>query len=147
MDQTPFGGSNLHISRIILGTSMFGTSCDAATTQAIVDAYLDAGGSWFDTANLYGLGATETLLGAVIGSRRSRVCIASKVGRVLGADHARIDLSRQHIRASLDATLKRIGTDYLDLYQNHGWDDDTPVEDVVETLADQRGTDCHCRRV
>src|SRR5687767_4189181 len=131
MEQSPLGRSKLSISRIILGTSMFGTHCDATTTRAIVDAYLDAGGSWLDTANLYGLGATETLLGEVLGARRSSVCIASKVGRVLGADHARIDLSRRHIHDSLDATLQRLGTAYLDLYQAHGWDDATPVEEVV----------------
>lgn len=135
------------VSRLGLGTGYFGTRVDAPTAARLVDQFLDAGGTLVDTADCYGrgvlrpgvgdAGAAERTLGGVLATRRDRVVLASKVGqRVLpGAGRDKVGLSATMIRRSVEASLRRLGTDRLDLYQCHLADPCTPVEETLEALT------------
>jgi aryl-alcohol dehydrogenase-like predicted oxidoreductase len=126
---------DLPVSRIGLGTATWGASATAQDAREQLIAYVDAGGNLVDTADIYVNGASETLLGQLIGTvvSRSSIVLASKAAAVTGdGKPGRSDASRAHLLAALDASLARLGTDYLDLWQMHAWDDATPIE---ETLA------------
>lgn len=112
----------------------YGTPDDAESTRTIQRA-IDLGVSFLDTADIYGAGANETLVGAAIADRRDQVVLASKCGIVLGAAK-RVNGSPDHIRASCDASLTRLGVDVIDLYYLHRVDPDVPIEDSVGAMAD-----------
>lgn len=137
------GNSGLRISRLALGTMTFGTEwgwgADRETARAMFDAYVEAGGNFFDTADLYTGGTSETWLGEFVAERglRDKAVIATKFtfnvepGNPNGGGNG-----RKNILRAVDASLKRLGTDYIDLYLMHVWDRLTPAEEVMRTLDD-----------
>ena len=138
MDYAPLGRSGLQVSRVALGTMNFGTGpgaqCDEAEARRIVDAYLDAGGNVLDTADIYTGGESERIVGRAIAARRDRVVLATKGANPQGAGPNDRGLSRLHLTRALEASLRRLGTDHVDLYQIHNWYDGTPVEETMSTL-------------
>jgi aryl-alcohol dehydrogenase-like predicted oxidoreductase len=125
-----------------LGCNNFGGRLDEAGTKAVVDAALDAGVTFFDTADVYGnQGGSETVLGRLLQGRRDQVVLATKFGGDMG-DGATRRGSRDYILRALDASLQRLQTDVIDLYQHHREDPDTPVEETVGTLDElvEQGT-------
>jgi aryl-alcohol dehydrogenase-like predicted oxidoreductase len=129
------GDSGLVVSTLGVGCNAFGTRIGADDVQAVVDTALDHGVNFFDTADSYGLGASEELLGAALKGRRDEVVVATKFGMDMkgrnGPDHG-ARASRRYVRRAVEASLRRLGTDHIDLYQLHQPDLVTPVE---ETLA------------
>jgi len=117
----------------------FGTSasapCDEREAHSIIDAFLDAGNNFIDTANVYTAGQSEEIVGRAIKSRRDKVVVATKGRGPQGDGPNDIGLSRLHLTRALDASLKRLGLDYVDLYQVHFPDTDTPIDETMETLA------------
>lgn len=137
------GRSGLKVSPLCLGTMTFGTECewgnDEATAKTIFDHYLDAGGNFFDTADLYMMGESEEWLGKFVRDRkaRDRAIIATKFtfNRQPGNPNSGGN-GRKNILRAVDVSLKRLGTDYIDLYWTHVWDKVTPVEEVLATFHD-----------
>ncbi|WP_406428939.1 aldo/keto reductase [Streptomyces sp. NBC_01589] len=145
MKYTQLGRTGLEVSRLVLGTMNFGPQTNEADSHAIMDAALDAGVNFFDTANVYGWGEnkgrTEEILGtwfAKGGERRDKVVLATKVYGNMAADgdawpnHHK--LSALNIRRAVDASLKRLQTDHIDLYQFHHIDRATPVEEIWQAI-------------
>ncbi len=136
MEHRRLGKSGLKVSEVGLGCNNFGGRCDRAATQAVVDTALENGITLFDTADVYGNQQSETLLGEALGTRRPQVVIATKFAMPTGtAVHDRGG-SRRHIYSAVDASLRRLGTDYIDLYQMHAPDLDTPIEETLDALDD-----------
>ena len=137
MELKQLGSSDLQISSVGLGCMMFGGMCDQEQTTAIVDASLDAGVNFFDTADIYGgaQGKSETLLGVALGNRRQDVIVATKFGAG-GGGAAEKGGSREYIMQAVEVSLDRLGTDYIDLYQHHFPDAGTPVEETLRALDD-----------
>jgi aryl-alcohol dehydrogenase-like predicted oxidoreductase len=136
------GRSGLVVSPLALGTMTFGTQRWGSSddvSEAIFDAYVDAGGNFIDTADVYAGGRSEELLGGYIADRRLRdkLVLATKFGFNMedGNPHAGGN-GRKHIQQALEGSLRRLGTDTLDLYWLHVWDMITPVEEVLQTLGD-----------
>jgi aryl-alcohol dehydrogenase-like predicted oxidoreductase len=146
------GRSGLVVSPLCLGTMTFGPGdwgADEATSRAIFDAYRDAGGNFVDTADIYSGGVSEEFVGRFIKDSKSRdeIVLATKfgfngsrsplaaVGQGAGNPHAG-GAGSKNIHRALEASLKRLGTDYIDLYWMHIWDGVTPVEEIVQTLGD-----------
>ncbi|MFH0519309.1 aldo/keto reductase [Streptomyces sp. M41] len=144
MKYTQLGRTGLKVSRLVLGTMNFGPQTDEADSHAIMDAALDAGINFCDTANVYGWGQnkgrTESIIGNWFakGERRDKVVLATKVYGNMGADgeawpnHDK--LSAVNIRRAVDASLKRLKTDYIDLYQFHHIDRSTPFEEIWQAI-------------
>jgi aryl-alcohol dehydrogenase-like predicted oxidoreductase len=133
------GRTGLKVSRLCLGAMTFGASrfgCDEATALAIVHRFLDAGGCFLDTADVYGSGVSESIVGCAIRGRRDAVVLATKVGGPMGPGPNDIGLSRRRILRGLDESLERLGTDHVDLYQVHGYDPTTPLEETMRALGD-----------
>ena len=137
------GNSGLRVSRLALGTMTFGTEwgwgADRNTARALFDAYVEAGGNFFDTADLYTGGTAETWLGEFVAERglRDKAVIATKF--TFNAEPANPNAGgngRKNIMRAVEASLKRLGTDYIDLYLLHVWDRVTPAEEVLRTLDD-----------
>ena len=124
--------TDLRVSRLSFGTMPFGSQADQATSTRMVDQCFDAGINFFDTANMYNKGVAETFLGNALAGRRQRVILASKVRHRWNDNPQDVGLSQPAIRRALDASLKRLQTDYVDLYYLHQPDYDVPLE---ETLA------------
>jgi aryl-alcohol dehydrogenase-like predicted oxidoreductase len=139
MTYRPLGSSGLMVSVVGLGCNAFGTRIDATQTQAVVEAALDAGITFFDTADTYGRGASEELLGKALGSRRDDVVVATKFGMDMeganGPDWG-ARASRRYVRKAVEASLRRLGTDHVDLYQLHQPDLVTPIEETLEALTE-----------
>ena len=129
----------LSVSVVGLGCNNFGGRIDAARTQQVVDAAIDAGIDYFDTAESYGDGASEELLGRALGSRRSEVLIATKWGHTSSLADGERGGDPAVIRRRLDRSLERLGTDYVDHYQLHRPDPETPVAETLGCLAELRG--------
>lgn len=130
------GGSELEVSEIGLGSWLtYGVSVDREQTRACIDRAFDLGISFFDTANMYGKGSAETLLGELLSSyRREDYVLATKVYYPMSASDR--GLSRQQILKQIDASLKRLQTDHVDLYQCHRYDHDTPLEETMEAMGE-----------
>jgi aryl-alcohol dehydrogenase-like predicted oxidoreductase len=141
MSYRRLGTSGLVVSVVGVGCNNFGRKLDADGTRAVVDAAIDAGITLFDTADIYGTphGASEECLGAALKGRRDQVVLASKFGMDMeglnGADHGARG-SRSYIMRAVEASLRRLGTDYLDLYQLHTPDHATPIEETLSALDD-----------
>ncbi|HZO34190.1 MAG TPA: aldo/keto reductase [Gaiellaceae bacterium] len=126
----------LDVTVVGLGCNNFGRRVDEDGTRAVIDAALDAGVTFLDTADVYGgEGASESLIGKALEGRRDRVVIATKFGKPMG-DGATRRGSRAYVRAAIDASLRRLRTDYVDLYQHHEEDPDTPVSETFGVLAE-----------
>jgi aryl-alcohol dehydrogenase-like predicted oxidoreductase len=137
MKYRKLGNSGLSVSSLILGTMGFGTETPEAEAFAILDAFLDAGGNMIDTADVYGGGVSEELLGRWRASRAdktSRLVIATKARFGTGPDVNDTGSSRLHLHRALNTSLRRLGVETIDLYQMHGWDPLTPVEETLSFL-------------
>jgi aryl-alcohol dehydrogenase-like predicted oxidoreductase len=141
MDYRYLGRSGLKVSVLTMGTMTFGGSdkignTDTAAAARQVDMCLDAGINFYDTANVYNAGVSEEILGEVLAEngRRSRALVATKVRFKMGDGPNQIGLSRHHIIEQCKASLKRLKTDHIDLYQVHEWDGMTPIEETMEAL-------------
>lgn len=142
MDYRPLGASGLRVSALTLGTMTFGgrdkfanvgtTDVDGARRQ--IDLCLDRGVNFIDTANVYSGGLSEEILGAALQGRRDRVLIATKARMAMGDGPNDAGLSRHHLIKECEASLRRLGTDHIDLYQVHEWDGQTPLEETLEAL-------------
>jgi len=129
------GRTGLKVSELCLGTMTFGREADEATSFQIMDRFVAAGGNFLDTANVYSRGLSEEIIGRWLkGKRREDFVIATKVRWPMGEGPNDVGLSRKHILASAEASLRRLGTDYIDLYQVHGWDGYTPLEETLSAL-------------
>ena len=126
--------TDLRVSRLSFGTMTFGSQADQAAAARMVDQCLDAGINFFDTANMYNRGQAEIMLGQALASRRPRVILATKVRNPMGDAPDEAGLSRAAIRKALEASLQRLGTDYVDLYYLHWPDYATPIEETLEAM-------------
>jgi len=145
MEYTRLGTTGTKVSRICLGMMTYGSSqwrpwvLDEAESRPFVKRALDLGINFFDTADMYSLGESEIVLGRALkefGVARETVVIATKVFFPMGKDPNQRGLSRKHIMHSIDESLRRLGTDYVDLYQIHRFDPETPMEETLEALSD-----------
>ena len=130
------GSSGLKVSVVGLGCNNFGMRIDAAQTQTVVDAAIEAGITLFDTADVYGGTKSEEFLGAALGKRRHDIVLATKFGMPLGGDPKKRGGSRKWIMRAVEDSLMRLKTDYIDLYQHHQPDADTPVDETLRALDD-----------
>lgn len=140
MHMKPLGHSGLKVSAVGIGCMNFGAVCDAGATRAVVDAALESGINFFDVADIYGgsQGQAETLLGQALGARRAEVILATKFGAKTGGrgGAAAGGGTAAYIRQAVEASLGRLGTDYIDLYQHHFPDTGTPLEETLRALED-----------
>ncbi|HVK66137.1 MAG TPA: aldo/keto reductase, partial [Polyangium sp.] len=143
MEYRQLGGSGLKVPVLSFGTGTFGGSgeffkawgsSDVAEATRLVDVCLDAGLTMFDSADIYSGGAAEEILGRALQGRRDRVLISTKGTFRAGTGPNDVGSSRSHLLRSVDASLARLRTDYIDLYQLHGFDAVTPIEEVLSTL-------------
>jgi aryl-alcohol dehydrogenase-like predicted oxidoreductase len=138
MNYVTMGRSGLKVSQACLGAMNFGTSadspCDEAEAQRVIAAFLDAGNNFIDTANVYTRGESEEIVGRSLRGRRDQVVLATKARGAQGNGPNDAGTSRRHLTAALQASLRRLGTDYVDLYQMHSWDPDTPIDETMATL-------------
>src|SRR6478672_5649655 len=116
---------SLEVTVVGLGCNNFGWRIEEKESAAVVDAALDAGINFFDTADIYDKGRSEEFLGRALGGRRSKVVVATKFGKPMSADKQ--GGKPAYVREALEASLRRLGTDYVDLYQMHSPDPDTPI--------------------
>ena len=128
--------SGLKVSRLCFGTMTFGGQADEATSLRMVDTCLDRGINFFDTANIYTNGSSETILGKALKGRRDRVVLASKCAAKMGPGPDQAGLSRAAILRAVDESLTRLQTDYLDLYYLHWPDYSVPIEESLGTLGE-----------
>ncbi|MGO3234937.1 MAG: aldo/keto reductase, partial [Microbacterium sp.] len=133
------GSSGLLVSALGIGCNAFGRRIDQDAATAVVEAALDEGVTFFDTADAYGTGESETMLGTALGSRREEVVIATKFGMDMGDTYpgARANrASRGYILRAVEGSLRRLGTDHIDLFQLHTPDRITPMEETLDALGD-----------
>jgi aryl-alcohol dehydrogenase-like predicted oxidoreductase len=136
MEYRNLGNSGLQVSIAGLGCNNFGMRIDEAETQTVVDAAIDAGITFFDTADVYGGTKSEEFLGRALGSRRHDVVIATKFAMPLGEGPYKRGGSRHYIYKTVEDSLRRLGTDYIDLYQMHQPDSSTPIDETLRALDD-----------
>jgi aryl-alcohol dehydrogenase-like predicted oxidoreductase len=137
MEIRNLGRSGLRVSAIGLGCNNFGGRIDLDASRAVIDAAIDAGITLFDTADVYGeRGGSETVLGEVLGSRRKDIVLASKFAMPMDDAEVLKGASRRYIVAAVEASLKRLKTDWIDLYQQHRPDPLTPIEETLRALED-----------
>jgi 1-deoxyxylulose-5-phosphate synthase len=144
MEYVRFGTTGLQVSRLCLGCMTYGDPAwrewvlDEAAARPFIREAWEAGINFFDTADMYSLGASETILGRAIKelARRDEVVIATKVFNAMGPKPNQKGLSRKHIMEGIDASLRRLDTDYVDQLIIHRFDPDTPIEETVEALSD-----------
>jgi aryl-alcohol dehydrogenase-like predicted oxidoreductase len=137
MDHRMLGTSGLLVSAVGLGCNNFGIRCDLEQTRAVVNKALDLGVTLFDTADSYGRrGGSETLLGQILGSRRKEVVLATKFGTAMDDEGTRKGASRRYIMTAVEASLRRLQTDWIDLYQLHHPDPTVPIEETLRALDD-----------
>jgi aryl-alcohol dehydrogenase-like predicted oxidoreductase len=141
MQHVRFGRTGLKVSRLCLGTMTFGLQCDEETSRSIMDGAFEAGIDFFDTADVYPLGGgveiagrTEEIIGRWLRGKRQSLVIASKAAGRVGNRAWDEGNSRKHLLDAIDASLKRLGTDYVDLYQLHFDDANTPLDESLEAL-------------
>lgn len=125
---------SLQVTVVGLGCNNFGWRIDAAATASVVNAALDAGINFFDTADIYGKGQSEEYLGRALGARRSQIVLATKFG--MNMDEQRHGAKPAYIRQAVEDSLRRLGTDHIDLYQLHKPDPETPIHDTLGALSE-----------
>ena len=143
MEHVQFGRTGLKVSRLCLGTMTFGFQSDRDTSFAVMDAAQEAGITFFDTADMYPLGApfadlgrTEELVGEWMSGKRERFIVASKCFFPTGPSPWDAGNSRQNIMRAVEASLRRLRTDHIDLYQIHSWDPITPIDETLQAMDD-----------
>ncbi|NVM96033.1 aldo/keto reductase [Arthrobacter wenxiniae] len=136
MEQRFVGTSGLRVSALALGTMSWGGATDAETARELLRTFVDEGGTTVDTAMSYGEGRSEAIVGELLGDvvPRSDVVLVSKAGISRRGGKRMVDTSRRAMLASLDATLARLGTDHLDLWLAHTWDENVPLEETLSAL-------------
>jgi aryl-alcohol dehydrogenase-like predicted oxidoreductase len=148
MRYAPLGRTGLFVSRLCFGTMTFGGrgelwgkigNTGQAEADRLVGLALESGINFFDTADVYSEGESERILGLALGARRKQIVLASKVRGRVGTGPNDVGLSRAHIVASVEASLRRLGTDWIDLYQIHGYDPVTPLDETLRALDDLVG--------
>ncbi|MGA9343419.1 MAG: aldo/keto reductase [Rhodanobacteraceae bacterium] len=138
MQQRKLGGSQLEVSLVGMGCNNFGSRIDLEAARKVVDAAIDHGITLFDTADIYGSesGASESVLGKALGERRKKVVIATKFAKPMDGSSEQRRGSRAYVMQSAEASLRRLGTDWIDLYQMHEPDPATPIEETLRALDD-----------
>ncbi len=144
MQYVNLGSTGLKVSRICLGTMSYGTSkwrdwvLDEDKSRPFFKRALELGINFFDTADMYSVGVSEEVTGRALRdfAQRDKIVIATKVYNPMSDDPNDRGLSRKHIMDAIDNSLRRLGTDYVDLYQIHRWDDESPIEETLEALND-----------
>ena len=136
METRPLGRTGLYVSHLSLGTMTWGRDTDADDASAQLRAFVDAGGTLVDTADVYADGESERILGKLLGAgvSRSDIILATKAVGRRGHPDRPVDASRRHLLGALDASLSRLGTDHVDLWQLHAWDPRTPLEESLAAL-------------
>ncbi len=132
------GNTGIKVSELCLGTLTFGARTDETACKEIVSLFLDSGGNFIDSADIYGIppGTSEKILGQALKGKRSKVVLASKVGFGTGSDPNSKGLSRVDIMQAIEGSLRRLQSDYLDLYYVHCWHEGTPLEETLSALND-----------
>jgi aryl-alcohol dehydrogenase-like predicted oxidoreductase len=131
------GGSGLRVSAVGLGCNNFGQRIDLEASRKVIHRAIDLGITLFDTADIYSnMGGSENVLGAVLGDRRKDIVLATKYSKPMAEDGTRQGASRRYIFNAVEASLKRLKTDYIDLYQQHDYDPLTPIEETLRALDD-----------
>lgn len=137
MEYRRFGNSGMKVSALGLGTNTFGTFADEQTAAAIIDRAIEVGVNFIDTADIYGKrGRSEEYIGKALKGKRDKVIILSKFGMVMGDGPNEKGGSRYHVMRAVEASLRRLQTDYLDVYLLHRPDPDTPIEETLRALTD-----------
>lgn len=136
MQYPQLGRSGLKVSPICLGTMMFGGPTDEATSKRIIAKAHEAGVNFIDTADAYSKGASEQVVGRAIGNNRHAWVLATKLANPMGDDPNRVGLSRRWVLQAADESLKRLGTDHIDIYYLHKEDHSTPLEETVRAMGD-----------
>jgi aryl-alcohol dehydrogenase-like predicted oxidoreductase len=145
MEYVRFGNTGMIVSKLCLGTMTYGRptdrwpwALDEEKSRPFIKKALELGFNFFDTADVYTAGASEEVVGKALRdfAKRDEIVLATKVYNPMGPGPNDKGLSRKHIMSAIDASLRRLGTDYVDLYQTHRWDYDTPIEETMEALHD-----------
>ena len=136
MRETYLGRSGLVVSELCLGTMTFGGPCGLEDSRAIVDRFRSEGGTFLDTADVYNEGRSEEVLGEIVKGYRDEVVIATKAFGGTGPGANDRSASRRHLVRAVDDSLRRLGTDYIDVYQIHVFDETTPLDESLRTLDD-----------
>ena len=136
MEHRRLGKTGLMVSELCLGCMTFGRELDEGGSMEIIARFLEAGGDFIDTADVYEQGASEEIGGRAVKGVREDLVLATKVRFPMGDGPNDAGLSRKHVLAGCEASLRRLGTDYIDLYQVHTWDALTPLEETLSTLTD-----------
>ena len=137
MEYRNLGSSGLRVSLVGLGCNNFGMRLELEQTRAVVDRAFDLGITFFDTADMYGSrGGSETQLGKILGHRRKDIVLASKFGMAMSDDGTKIGASRRYIMSAVEDSLRRLKTDWIDLYQLHQPDPLTPLDETMQALDD-----------
>ena len=136
MEYRRLGDTGLMVSELCLGCMTFGRETDEGNSREIVSRFLEAGGNFIDTADVYSKGISEEITGRAIKGVRDDVVLATKVFFPMGEGPNDTGLSRKHITQGCEDSLRRLGTDYIDLYQVHCWDSATPLEEALSALTD-----------
>src|SRR4029077_9686475 len=137
MEIRNLGSSGLRVSAVGLGCNNFGQRTDLETSRKVIHRAIDLGITLFDTADIYaGMGGSETVLGTVLGDRRKDIVLATKYSKPMSKDGTKQGASRRYIMSAVEASLTRLKTDYIDLYQQHDYDSLTPIEESLRALDD-----------
>ncbi|MYC08030.1 MAG: aldo/keto reductase [Chloroflexi bacterium] len=137
MEYVRLGRSGMKVSRVCVGTNMFGAGyVDDDRAESVIDAAFDAGINFIDTADAYNSGHSEVVVGRAVRSHRHDFVVATKGFIATGQGPNDVGLSRKHLMDAVDASLTRLKSDYIDLYQVHYFDPDTPLEETLKTLDD-----------
>jgi aryl-alcohol dehydrogenase-like predicted oxidoreductase len=136
MEYRRLGDTGLMVSELCLGCMTFGREASEEDSKRLVDRFLDAGGNFIDTADVYSKGVSEEITGRTIKGVRDEVVLATKVYFPMGEGPNDTGLSRKHVTQGCEDSLRRLGTDYIDLYQVHCWDSATPLKETLSALTD-----------
>jgi aryl-alcohol dehydrogenase-like predicted oxidoreductase len=136
MEHRRLGKTGLMVSELCLGCMTFGRELDEEGSKELVQRFLEVGGNFIDTADVYADGVSEEFTGRAVKDVREEVVLATKVRFPMGDGPNDVGLSRKHVIAGCEASLRRLGTDYIDLYQVHAWDAATPLEETLSALTD-----------
>jgi aryl-alcohol dehydrogenase-like predicted oxidoreductase len=137
MEIRNLGSSGLRVSAVGLGCNNFGQRIDLEASRKVIHKAIDLGVTLFDTADIYAdMGGSETVLGEVLGDRRKEIVLATKFSKPMNNDGTKQGASRRYIMSAIEASLKRLKTDYIDLYQQHDYDPLTPIDETLRALDD-----------